>query len=242
MKALILNSGIGRRMGELTRSLPKGMTPLPGRETILSRQLRQLAAAGVREAVITTGPFADMLRAHADGLGLGLGLAYAHSPEYATTNYIVSIHRAAPLLRGRDVLLLHGDLVLADGVLEALLNSAGSVMAVDSTLPLPEKDFKARLRAGRIVAVGVGLFGADCVACQPAYRWRAEDFGRWLDEIAAFVARGETKVYAENAFNALEGAIPLHPLELGGRLCGEIDTPEDLAQMHIRLAALEAGR
>ncbi len=228
MKALILNSGLGSRMGAITHDRPKCMAPIGGGYTILSRQLTQLAAVGVRGAVISTGPYADALRAHAQGLGLPMDIQYIHSPHYATTNYIVSMHLAAPLLAGEDVLLLHGDLVLETGVLRELLASPRNAVAVDGGLPLPEKDFKARLEGGRVTAIGVGLFGADCVACQPAYRFAAEGFAQWQEEIAAFVARGETGVYAENAFNALGGALPLWPMELRGRLCAEIDNPADL--------------
>ena len=39
MRVLILNSGMGSRMGELTAIHPKCMTDIPGNETILSRQL-----------------------------------------------------------------------------------------------------------------------------------------------------------------------------------------------------------
>ena len=84
------------------------------------------------------------------------------------------------------------------------------------------------------MAVGVNLSGAECVACQPAYRWLAQDFDRWLDAIAALIANGDTKVYAENAFNAQNGAIPLYPLEMNGRLCAEIDNQEDLAAVGAR--------
>ena len=242
MKALILNSGAGRRMGGLTADKPKGMTEIGGGYTILSRQLTQLAAAGVTQAVITTGPFAEKLRAYVESLRLPMTVTYVHSPEYATTNYIVSIHLAASLLRGEEVFLCHGDLVMETAVLRALLASPVSAMAVDRSLPLPEKDFKARLRDGAIVAVGVNLFGPDCVACQPAYRWRAEDFALWLTRIAAFVQRGETGVYAENALNEADGAIPLMPLELHGQLCAEIDNADDLRTVgaaFMRTLALE---
>lgn len=228
MIALILNSGQGTRLGPLTQEKPKAMLDIGGGYTLLSRQLELLCKVGICEAVITTGPFAPLLEAHVRGLNLPLEAAFVHNPDYARTNYIHSIHLAAPLLRGRDVLLLHGDLVLEESVLGELLRSPVSAMAVDSGLPLPQKDFKARLQEGRIQAVGVDLFGPDCVACQPAYRLLAGDFALWLDSIGTFVARGEVAVYAENALNALHGALPLYPLELGGRLCHEIDDADDL--------------
>ena len=64
MKALILNSGMGSRMGVLTSEHPKCMTEISPRETILSRQLAQLCDAGVKQVVITTGLFGHVLEAY----------------------------------------------------------------------------------------------------------------------------------------------------------------------------------
>ena len=227
MKALILNSGVGLRMGTFTQSAPKCMTPIGGGYTIISRQLLQLFKAGIREVVITTGPFAELLKEHIDGLGLPMNITYIANPIFQETNYIYSMHLAAAQLDD-DILLLHGDLVLENSVLNDLLSSSVSVAAVDSTLPLPEKDFKARLENGRIIAIGIEFFGPDCVASQPAYVFKQADFAAWMKVIHDFCENGQRRVYAENAFNAKNGDIPLYPLELNGRLCNEIDNPQDL--------------
>ena len=55
MKALILNSGLGHRMGVLTSEHPKCMTEISKTETILSRQLKLLADAGIREEIESLG-------------------------------------------------------------------------------------------------------------------------------------------------------------------------------------------
>ena len=68
MKALILNSGMGTRMGALTAQQPKCMTDISSRETILSRQLRQIVHAGIQEVVITTGPFDRALVEYCEGI------------------------------------------------------------------------------------------------------------------------------------------------------------------------------
>ncbi len=91
MRALILNSGVGRRMGALTAEHPKCMTEVSARETILSRQLRQLADAGVTEAVVTTGAFDQALVEYCESLGLGLQFHFVKNERYAETNYIYSI-------------------------------------------------------------------------------------------------------------------------------------------------------
>ena len=47
MKALIFNSGLGSRMGELTNNNPKCLVKLYNGETILERQIRILSELGI---------------------------------------------------------------------------------------------------------------------------------------------------------------------------------------------------
>lgn len=53
MKALILNNGLGHRMGVFTSDHPKCETEISQKNTILSRQLRQIADSGIKEVVMT---------------------------------------------------------------------------------------------------------------------------------------------------------------------------------------------
>ena len=62
MVALILNSGLGTRMGVLTSEHPKCMTEISSHETILSRQLKQISDEGISEVVMTTGAFDSVLK------------------------------------------------------------------------------------------------------------------------------------------------------------------------------------
>ena len=237
MKALILNSGLGSRMGVLTSEHPKCMTEISPRETILSRQLSQLAEAGITEAVITTGYYDEVLVNYCESLELPLKYTFVKNPVYDQTNYIYSIHCARGFVQD-DILLMHGDLVFENEVLDRVLTSPDSCMAVSSTLPLPEKDFKARVKDGKVLAVGVDLFD-DAMAAQALYKLKKEDWQVWLDKIAAFCEAGNTKVYAENALNALEGKANIAALDVKDLLCAEIDNPEDLQAVRGRLKEIE---
>lgn len=237
MKALILNSGSGARMGALAFRHPKCMTEISGRETILGRQLGMLARAGITQTVITTGPFEGVLMEYCRSLDLPMEFTFVHNPDYKSTNYIYSIYLARELLDD-DILLMHGDLVFEDTVLDDLLASRESCMTVSTTLPLPEKDFKAVIQDGRIVQVGVEFF-QDALAAQPLYFLRREDWRIWLSEIVSFCRRGERTCYAENALNALAGACPIAPLDVGELLCAEVDDPSDLAAVSARLREVE---
>ena len=237
MKALILNSGLGSRMGALTSEHPKCMTEISPRETILSRQLCQLAEAGIRDVVITTGLFSEALIAYCESLDLPLSFTFVHNPVFRETNYIYSIYCAREALDD-EILLMHGDLVFENEVLDRLLASETSCMAVSSTLPLPEKDFKAVIKDGKVQKVGIEFFD-DALAAQALYHLKKEDWKKWLDQIIAFCEAGNRKVYAENALNALDGAANIDPLDVKDLLCAEVDDPQDLEKVAKQLRAVE---
>ncbi len=235
MKALILNSGVGRRMGVLTSEHPKCMTEIAPGETILSRQLRLLARCGIREVVITTGLFDSVLRDYCRSLELPLEISFVFNPDYAETNYIQSIRCAEPLLRGEDIVLMHGDLVFEQGVLGRVLASPVSCMTVSSTLPLPQKDFKAVVQDGRIMKVGIEFFD-DALTAQPLYKLLRRDWLMWLDKICEFCDGGQRKCYAENAFNTISDECEVYAMDFKDKLCAEIDTPEDMEAVSRQLA------
>ena len=236
MIALLLNSGLGSRMGDETREHPKCMTRITDEETIISWQVKLLERAGITEALVTTGHLSDMLERYLLSLNTPIRFHFVHNPRYQETNYIYSMYLAKGLLAGHDVLSLHGDLVMHPTVMDKLAASPVSAVTVDTTLPLPEKDFKGRIRNGRLMEVGVNVFGEDCVELQPAYRFLAKDFTRWMQEIERFVEEGNDRVYAENAFNAVWEEIPVYPLDVQGLLCAEIDNQQDKEYVSKRFA------
>lgn len=237
MKALILNSGMGTRMGALTSEQPKCMTEVSSKETILSRQLDMLAKAGIEEVVMTTGYFDGVLVNYCQSLDIEIPITFVNNPEYADTNYIYSIYHAREYIEG-DILLLHGDMVFENSVLDDMMASQHSCMAVSSTLPLPKKDFKAVVKDGRISSIGVEFF-SEAAAAQPLYKLREDDWNVWLGGIIAYCEAGNKTCYAEDAFNEVSDQCALYPLDVGNRLCSEIDNAEDLAVVSNRLHEVE---
>lgn len=237
MKALILNSGLGHRMGVLTSEHPKCMTEISSKETILSRQLRLIAGAGIEEVVMTTGYFDDVLVKYCESLDLPIHITFVNNPLYDKTNYIYSIYCAKDVLDD-DIILMHGDLVFENGVFDAVVASPDSCMTVSSTLPLPEKDFKAVIRDGKVLKVGIEFF-QDAMAAQPLYKLKIEDWKVWLARIVEFCENDNRKCYAENALNEISDSCNIRPLDFKDDLCAEIDTPEDLAAVSSKLAEIE---
>ena len=79
MKALILNSGLGQRMGVITKEHPKCMTEISYKNTILSRQLKQLVSFGVEEVVMTTGFYDKILEEYCNALHLTLTITFVNN-------------------------------------------------------------------------------------------------------------------------------------------------------------------
>lgn len=238
MKAVILNSGKGSRMGMLTAEQPKCMTEISSKETLLSRQLHQLQMAGIDEIVITTGRFADVLVNYVQGLALPIKITFVENSEYETTNYIYSIYCAREYLDD-DILLMHGDLVFENRALDMVLEKGSSAVAVSSTVDLPKKDFKAVVQSGRVTKIGIDFFD-DAVASQPLYYLKKEDWKVWLKKIVTYCEADLKTCYAENAFNEISDACCLAPVDIRDMLCGEVDTPEDLSLMILRLKEVES--
>jgi phosphoenolpyruvate phosphomutase len=238
MKALILNSGLGRRMGELTNDQPKCMTQITAKDTILSRQLRQLQDIGITEVVITTGLFDQVIKNYCKKLELSLQYTFIKNPICDKTNYIYSIYLAREYLL-EDVLLLHGDLVFENFVLDQVVQSESSCMVVSSSLELPERDFKAVIFNNKIEKVGIEFFD-NALAAQPLYHLKELDWQSWLTRIVNYCERGKLTCYAENALNEVAATdCNIIPLDVKTLLCNEIDTPNDLTVIINRLKEIE---
>ena len=107
MKAVIFNSGLGNRMEDFTKHNHKSMARLKDGETIFHRQLRLLSAEGIKDFIVTTGPFEDQLKAEAADFP-ELNFTFVRNEIFDKTNYIYSMYLAREYMQD-DLLFLHGD-------------------------------------------------------------------------------------------------------------------------------------
>jgi NDP-sugar pyrophosphorylase family protein len=105
----ILAGGLGTRLGERVRSVPKPLLEVAG-EPFLHHQLRLLASHGASEVVLCVGYLGDQVEEQIGPERFGVRIAYSHDgPEPLGT--LGAIRRAAPLL-GERFLVLYGDTYL----------------------------------------------------------------------------------------------------------------------------------
>lgn len=226
MKAIIFNSGLGSRMAELTKNNPKCMVKLYNGETILERQIRILSDCGIKDFIITTGPFKEQLYEVANKFK-NLNFQFVANDDYENTNYIVSMNNASQYFND-DVLLLHGDLVFNKNLVIKLLNNENSsVCLYNEEKILPEKDFKGRFKDNKLLEVSVNIFDDDCYAFQPLYKLDKKTLQLWEEKVAEFIEKGYTKVYAENALNEILDKLNIQGMSYKDDYIDEIDNEDD---------------
>lgn len=243
MKALIFNSGLGKRMGALTENNHKSMVKLANGETLFERQLRILSKCGITDFVITVGPYKEQFfEVSKKEEYKHLTFTFVENPIYDKTNYIYSMFLARECLND-DFLLLHGDLVFNKELVEEMLaDFTPSICLYNEEKALPEKDFKGRFENGLLREVSINIFDNDCFAFQPLYKLSKEDLNAWLSKVEEFISEGIDSVYAENALNTILDNMAIVGKSYKKHYIDEIDNPEDLARVSQEIETYEKNK
>jgi MurNAc alpha-1-phosphate uridylyltransferase len=171
---MILAAGQGKRMGELTREIPKPLLKANGRY-LIEYSLQALANVGITEVVINVCYHADKIQqALGDGRRYGVDIQYSVEEEVLETGG--GIYQALPLLGAKPFLVLSCD-VVSDYPLQNLpMDPAGLAHLVLVSNPHyhPQGDFCLQEQQifygkGQTFTFGnIGIYRPELFAhCQP---------------------------------------------------------------------------
>lgn len=108
LKVAILAGGLGTRLGELTRDLPKPLIEIGG-HPFLEYIVDSFAFRGLREFVFLTGHRSDAIEEHfGDGSRFGVTIGYSREKDLVGTGG--AVREARPLLGDRFI-LTYGDVL-----------------------------------------------------------------------------------------------------------------------------------
>ena len=155
MKFIILNSGLGSRLGDLTRNNPKSLVKITTNQTIFSRAVNILSSYS-KDFIITTGYLNNVLVDYINTNFSDLNFTFVHNPVYDKTNYIKSLDLIDDI--DDDFVLLHGDLVFSKQVANDIINSNNSSVVIDSSIDLPKDDFKAKIVDNKVKFISTKYF------------------------------------------------------------------------------------
>lgn len=247
MLAVHLAAGRGTRLRPLTDDRPKPLVELDG-TSLLERNVRTLAEAGVDDQVVVTGYEADRIR--------DLGYDVVHNDRYDGTEMVYSLFRAADRFpEDEDLLVSYGDIVYDGNVLEAI-RSCGAPLCVVVDLawrslwerrfeePLADAEVLRLDEEGRIAEIGAEPDEYDDVDGQYVglIKVAAAHVDRFEAAYRGLPATDRESIQTTDFLQHLveEGwrveAVPIR----GGWV--EVDTCEDLATYRDLLAGEAASR
>lgn len=233
-KAIILSAGQGSRLLPHTQNTPKCLLNLGGC-SLLVWQLRGLAAAGVREAVVVTGFGAEQVeREIAANAPAGMRVRTFFNPFYKLADNLASCWMVRHELSG-PCLILNGDTLFEPEVARRLLAapSAAITVTIDRKAAYDADDMKVRTEDSRLRAIGKKL---------PHEEVDGESIGFLRFEpagAAAFVAEIERTMrapegpglwYLSAIHRLAQSGLDVRVASIEGLQWGELDFPADLVR------------
>jgi L-glutamine-phosphate cytidylyltransferase len=218
MKVVILAAGMGSRMGG--GETPKPLIPLANGHTIMGQQLAMLAGrAAPDDILVVVGYKKDLImERHPE-------LLFVYNPNFSTENTSQSLLRALRKVDD-DLLWLNGDVVLGEGIVDAVLAAGASAMAVQRGL-VGEEEVKFRSDGeGRILEVSKQVADGEGEAVGVNF-CRREDLPLLR---AGLEACGDEDYFERGLELALNDGLDLRAVEIPADACIEVDFIEDLAK------------
>ena len=107
MKAIIIAAGIGSRLGNLTKNLPKPLIDVNGK-SIIERQISSFRKIGINEITIVTG--------YKKNKFIFKNINYVFNPKYEEVEQAFSLMVARKQIFG-DVIISFGDIIFEDKII-----------------------------------------------------------------------------------------------------------------------------
>ncbi|MFQ6052178.1 MAG: NTP transferase domain-containing protein [Candidatus Hydrothermarchaeota archaeon] len=225
MKAVILAAGRGTRMPELTKDRPKCLIRV-GEKTIIERQIEILRKNSVEDIYVVIGYKADRVR---EKIGDIDGVELIMNEEYEVTDNIYSLYLVSNHLKGEEFILLNGDVIFEEAIIEKLVSKEGDIAPVDSKY-YDLEELKIRERDGRVVEIlpkdasressdgsTIGIFKLSSKGSEVLF-----------DEIEKCIEKELKRKWFEYALNNVLKEIKMYCEDVHGLKWVEADTPEDI--------------
>jgi NDP-sugar pyrophosphorylase family protein len=210
--AVVMAAGEGTRLRPLTERWPKPVLPIDGRP-VVATLLRELEAAGCRNAVVVTGHLAEQVeQLLGDGGAYGIDVRYVRQPGVLgsadTVLRALDAGLTPPfLVTGADTVYLPGDVARFAAAFEAS-DAAGALAVRRDPPPEPPHRFGVRVAAGRIVRV-LDRNPANLLSGAPLWAWGPE-LVPYLDGLS-----GPPFELADAAQRAIDAGCALAGVEVG---------------------------
>jgi len=123
LKAMLLAAGFGRRMGNLTKKIPKPLLEIEGKP-LIQHHIERLSRCGIKEFIVNLHYLGEKIQNYL-GDGSKFGVSIHYSPEDPILGMGGGVQHALPLLGDEPFIVLSND-VWTDFPFERLIQSIES--------------------------------------------------------------------------------------------------------------------
>ncbi len=225
MKAVILAAGLAKRLGELTKEIPKCLLKIDDSTTILDHQLKTLTKYGnlsFSDIFIVIGRKIDKLRFLEKK---GINLIYNPRDEW---NNIYSFYLIKDYVN-TDFYLLNSDVIYHPEILKKLTNTDNSTyFVIDNGKKLGEEEMKVIIKDNRVLKFGKDI---DPNNANGEYiglaRFNMNDAKIIFHRMKELIENNKVDIWYEQAINDVLDKIIAKPVYFKSYPWIEVDTKED---------------
>ena len=243
MKAVFIAAGQGSRLGSLTNDLPKPLVDVNGK-SIIERQIDLLHKKNINDIVIVTGYKKEKFTFK--------NIEYVFNPNFLIDEQAGSLMSARQKFSG-DVLVMFGDILFDEQILEQVLNANGQIsIAIDKDWeksyeerndnPIDKAD-KVLLKNNKIIKISAEQIRAeqnvDTGELLGIMKLSSEGSKILIEHYEKLENNHTGKFHDAESFRKakfvdilqelISTGIDINPIVISGNWC-EIDTPDDLTR------------
>jgi L-glutamine-phosphate cytidylyltransferase len=224
MRGVILAAGRGARLNGGRGDMPKCLVTLGG-ETMLSRNIRVLRAAGISDIVVVVGCASETVRRTCPDV------TFVENEIFAQTNSLYSLWLSRTLL-GDGFVVMNCDVLLHPQLVEDLVGARHEDALLlayrDEGTVYGEEEMKVRVRHGRVADISKAMDPDEADGENVGVvKFGAEGARLLVEKMNTLVAAGGRTAWVPRAFKAFAQERPLHVIGTRGYPWIEIDFPED---------------
>ncbi len=235
-KALILAAGTGKRLGILTRDIPKCLLKIDSERCLIDFSLEALVENGIKEITFITGFREDKLKKHVLEKWAGKSkFDFIYNEKYEEYNNIYSAYLARDLWDDETV-LLNSDIIFDQRILSdfvsKLTSSAlekKSYLVIDNSKKLISEDMKVEVNTkGEIKKISKKLNNETSYGEYIGITYlRDSERIKFLQSLEKNVENKKLDIYYEDALADILINSSVFPCSTNGLLWTEVDTEED---------------
>lgn len=239
LDVVLMAAGLGSRLGDLTRNLPKALIPVAGKP-LLAYGLGFARLLTPRRIIVVGGFEFDQVARTVESLAAttmgDLPIELVENTEFRRGN-ILSFQAARPHLKG-DFLLLNVDHIYRPAIADLVSAPAAEVTGfIDTDRKLGADDMKVlRDQGGHIRQISKTLTDFDC-GYVGMTRVPEAARARYLAQVDAAIAEDGADIHVERVLARLATTdSPPACRDISGHGWLEVDTPDERAQAEAALA------